>query len=207
MPSGDERYGRIEKLSTEQRQEVDLLLMKGASPMDVADLIMNQWGLYQNEVKLESFAKQLQRYRRRQLDPGLERGYRRAHKRGAPELDAFNTNINVMEELGQLILTHKQRIYKLLEREKTMPVLLSDVRHEMKELVNMLKVLADLQLETGVLKRAPKQVSGMLQLMSVGEEQARLDFEQNIQTTQELRGLVDDFFDSLKPITHERTVQ
>jgi hypothetical protein len=67
-----------------------------------------------------------------------------------------------MDELTELVAHQKDRFEKMYLKEKMAPLLMKQVSEEGRLLKDMLVELGKLQLETGVLQRAPKKVTGSM---------------------------------------------
>jgi hypothetical protein len=77
-------------------------------------------------------------------------------------LSTLHKKMSAMDSLQELVDIQTGRYKKLLVKEQAGPLLLRQVSDEGRLLKEMLVELGRLQLETGVLHRVPKKVSGTL---------------------------------------------
>lgn len=96
-----------------------------------------------------------------------------------------HVKVTTLEEIGFLIEKQKKRLEKALAMEEKTPLLLDSTRKEMLLLKDLLRDLAYLQIETGILPRVPKTVQGML----VGGDGKTALFSWQLSDDDLLRGL------------------
>lgn len=157
MPKKD-AFERIAALPVERISELRARLKKGESPQSVAKLIQNEWKLYP-DVKFDTLTKQLFRYRRDVVvKSAIEQLLETKGRDGIP---AVLKKTDVMGEVEKLITIQQRRLDVVLTQEIGKPLLLSMVSSEMDRLMAYLDRMARLQMETGVLARAPRTVEGM----------------------------------------------
>jgi len=157
--SRKESFKRLHDLGTVRLTEIDRMLGRGNLPRDVARLIQVEWGQL-TEVKPDSVKKMLERYRKTQLREKVL-----AQLAGTNQVVRTATlqkRLNAMEEIQHLVAVQRGRFEKMLVREQAGPLLLKQVSEEGRLLKDMLVELGKLQLETGVLVRAPKKLTGTL---------------------------------------------
>lgn len=175
------KYARIYALGADKVSQVDTLLLKGTVAGDVATLIQGEWGAMQ-DLSFSAIERQLRRYRR-DLDIKVTARQEVALRDNKTVLAVSRQveQIDVIEDMNSLIHTQKIRINRLLEYEASRELsegLLSDVKYEMQQLIAMYKLISTLQLETGLMRRAPKTVSGMF---SYDDDTGRFEFEAKIE--------------------------
>lgn len=183
-PGSANKYARIYALSPDRKNQVDAMLLKSIPAIEVAKHIIEVWGLYAGEE--DALAKQLTRYRTEYIDANLAA---RAQNAARTEKGRLMTQIHseqlvVLDEMFELIQAQKMRINKYLELEENSPFPFNAVKFEMKTLVDMYKLYSQLQLETGILQRAKKHVSGHFH---IDEEAGMIEFEAEINDNAELR--------------------
>ena len=158
-PGSPGAFKRLHDLSWEQQAEIDRRLSKGELPRDIAQVIQEEWQLL-GEMKLDSVKKMLERYRKTELREKVV-----AQIAGQNDMVKTRTlakRLNAMEEIQTLVEVQRGRFEKMLVRESQSPLLLKQVSEEGRLLKDMLVELGKLQLETGVLIRAPKKLTGTL---------------------------------------------
>ncbi|HEY0819789.1 MAG TPA: hypothetical protein VGD46_13480 [Rhizobacter sp.] len=165
-PPKEGAYGRFAEMTTEQQTGMDTMLLRGDSPQKVATVLQEDWG-YFKDTKYDTLVKQVQRYRSRVLQPRQEHALAKVAV-GAVGDDAKDKNaqrkmhqrLDVMGHWEEIVKLQRERIMKMYEREKGLPVVTDGLTKLFKDYQHGLSALADLQLETGYLKRAPKTVTG-----------------------------------------------
>lgn len=181
------KFSRIESLGEEKVAVVDSMLYRGTAAKHVAEHIQNKWMLC-TDVKTDSLAKQLVRYRREYIDANAEAANIRLNSKvGHQEVMNRVEQFDVMGKLADIVSVQSKRVDKLLKREESMPTLLNQVRQEMKELRETIKLYADLALETGLMRRAPKAVTGLLALSTGEGADDMFDIEGEVKSRNQLR--------------------
>ncbi len=191
------KYKRLYDLGSDRMGVIDGMLMDGNSTMSVAEHIQFEWNAC-TSVKVGTLDKQISRYRKDILEPRLVAAATNAMEKKtslSKELKAFKQTTDVIAELDEFILMQGARIKKLYAQEyakgekgKIDP----NISKELRPFTDMCRVLAGLQLETGVIRRVPKQVQGFFQQLSGDEVQEfRLEMTQNDETLKSL-GMIKD---------------
>jgi len=189
------KYKRLYDLGSDRLGIVDAKLTQGDSTMSIAEHIQFEWNAC-TQVKIGTLDKQLQRYRKDVLEPRLVNAANKASANGTKvtkEMKAFNESVDVSDMLTQSVTMQWARIQKAYAKEvgkgedgKLDPA----INKELRPFTDMCRVLANLQLETGVLRRVPKQVQGFFQQLSGDEVQEfRLEMTSNDETLKSL-GLI-----------------
>lgn len=198
MKTTNVKFHRLYELGTEKVAEIDNLLLHGRSAPEVAKVIHEDWNKL-TDIKRDNLARQLRRYRK-EMDVSIAARQQVARRDGKSLLRVSEQieKIDVIEDLNSLIHSQKMRINRLLEHESSLPVekgLVSDVKYEMQQLIAMYKLIANLQLETGIMRRAPKTVSGMF---SYDDETGRFEFESKIENHKELNSATTSIMEVLE---------
>jgi hypothetical protein len=152
-----EAFRKLHSLGVERVSEIDEMLGRGIPASQVTRTIQEDWRLLTSD-KAASVKKMLERYRRSSLRQKVIDRVAGA-TRGLP-IATLKKKLSAMDELEQLVLVQKGRFEKMLVRENQGPLLLKQVTEEGKLLKDMLVDLGKLQLETGVLRRAPRTIAG-----------------------------------------------
>ncbi len=191
------KYKRLYDLGSDRMGIIDSMLTKGDTTMSVAEHIQFEWSQC-TSTKIGTLEKQIQRYKRDILEPRLVSAANNAAKKSTSitkELKAFNQQVDVMDKLDQAVVMQHARILKAYAIEAAQGEqgkLDTNISKEIRALTDLLRVLAGLQLETGVLRRVPKQVQGFFQQLTGDEVQEfRLEMSQNDQTLKSLNMIKD----------------
>ncbi len=189
------KYKRLYDLGSDRLGIIDSMLTNGDSPAIVAAHIQDDWGQCLT-VKPGTLEKQVLRYRTDVLEPKLVMAAEAAVEKGTlntESMSKFRETVDVMEKLNESINMQWARIQKAYAKE----LLKGDkgkldpsINKELRPFTDMCRVLAGLQLETGVVRRVPKQVQGFFQQLDTTELQDfRLEMSQNDETLKSL-GLI-----------------
>jgi hypothetical protein len=149
---------RIAALGDERVTELRDRLQRGDSVLKLVALIQEDWGEI-TDIKADSLKKTLERFRKRIREEMTESIVESAVGKTTSGL---LKRMNVMEELEELAIVQKRRFQKVLHREEQGPLLMKQVSEEARLFQGLLGQLATLQLETGILRRAPKHVMGTM---------------------------------------------
>ena len=179
-----EAFKALKELGPERVAAIDEMLTRGIVATQVASIIRDEWKLM-GGVKHESVKKMLERYRKSELRDRIV-----AKIAGATEgirASTLQKRVSALDSLQELVDIQTGRFKKMLQREAQGPLLLKQVSDEGRLLKEMLVELGRLQLETGVLARAPKRITG-----SVTDSTGQVS---NFEWTQEQ----DELFRSIEP--------
>ena len=107
----------------------------------------------------------------------------------------FREQVDVMEKLNQSINMQWARIEKAYAKEYAKGKdgkLDPSINKELRPFTDMCRVLVGVQLETGVVRRVPKQVQGFFQQLDTNElQEFRMEMTQNDDTLKSL-GIIKD---------------
>lgn len=132
-------------------------LLQGASVKDLVPVIQGEWGVLKDK-KPATVQTMLYRYSRKVVkQEAMQRVLATVEKAG-------HLSVTTLEDLSTLCKQQHGRVKKALAlEEKGGQMLLTDMAtKQIGLLAGMLKDLALLQMETGILPRAPKTVKGMM---------------------------------------------
>lgn len=191
------KYKRLYDLGSDRLGIIESMLTNGDSPMSCAEHIQQDWGECV-DVKITTLEKQIQRYRADVLEPKLVIAAEAAAAKGtgvSKQIQKFRETIDVKEKLTSGINMQWERIQKAYTKEamkgpdaKLDPA----INKELRPFTDMCRALATLQLETGDLRRVPKQVQGFFAQLNQDElREFRLEMSRNDETLQSL-GLIKD---------------
>ena len=152
----EKKFSRIYKMSDEQRAIVNSMITEGKPISDVVHVIQTGWGLMQ-DITDKTLSKYLYRYKWDVLDKQFVAAVVKMDEaRKAVVLSEVTGQIDVVRELAELVVVQKERVSKLLTREKDMPMLFNSLGPEMKTLAGFVQQYADLSFDLGFLKRIPR---------------------------------------------------
>ncbi len=155
--------GRFEKLHSLGPENVAIIsdMLEGGIPArEVVATIQGEWKLLL-DTKADTLKKMLERYRNTEVRQAVIDRVKGATKHVS--LQVLGKRVNALEELTSLVATQGRRFQKVLVQEdKQDKFLMKNVSDEAKLYKEMLVELGKLQLETGVLQRAPKKLTGQV---------------------------------------------
>lgn len=155
-------HAKLKALGEDVMADIDRRLLAGEPASSIAAWLQVDLGKLKG-TQPASAKKMLERYRETEL-----RDKTMARIAGAQTTDSIkvvNRRLNAMDELEDMVRIQSGRLRKLLTHETHLPpgVLLNkSVNPEMRLLKEMMVDLGRLQLETGVLARASKTVTGTI---------------------------------------------
>ena len=151
-------HARLKSIGPELMHEVDEKLKFGKSSHEVAAYLHEQGAL--DDVKADSLRKMLDRYRQTELRDKTIAALTQAQK-GGTYVKAVQ-RLHAIDELEELCRIQHARVTKVMGTETKAPLLIAQVGNEISRLHSLLSDLARLQLETGLIQRAPKKVFGAM---------------------------------------------
>jgi hypothetical protein len=154
-----EAFKPLKDLGKEKMAAIDSMLTKGIVASQVAALIKDEWKALPG-VKVESVKKMLERYRKSELRQRIVDQV--AGTTAGLRASTLQKKASAMDMLQELVEIQTGRFKKMLVKEQPTPLLMKQVSDEGRLLKEMLVELGRLQLETGVLARAPKKVTGQV---------------------------------------------
>lgn len=191
------KYKRLYSLGADRMGIIDSMLTNGESTLSVAERIKVDWGEC-GAVKIMTLDRQIHRYRKDILEPRLAIAAENAIADGvsiSKGMKKFRDTVDVMDKLTEYINMQGTRIQKAFTKEDLKGKegkLDQNISRELRVLTDMCKVLAGLQLETGVVRRVPRQVQGFFQQLDSNElQEFRIEMTQNDDTLKALATLKD----------------
>ena len=195
QPAGfKNKYKRLYDLGADRMAVIDMMLTNGDLSSAVAERIQVEWNEYVS-VKTATLEKQISRYRSDIVEPRLVMAAEIASASGvavSKGMKKFREQVDVMDRLNQSINMQWARIEKayateLLNKEGKLD---PNINKELRPFTEMCRVLAGLQLETGIVRRIPKQVQGFFQQLDSSELlEFRVEMTQNDTTLKALATL------------------
>lgn len=152
-------HKKIKSLPADILAKVDSKLLSGEGGLDVAKWLQEEAKQFVGEDPY-NLKKSLERYRQGDLRARTIERIATAQK--TDNLSTVVKRMNALEEMQELAVVQRNRLDKLLMKEAEMPngILLKDASREVVVMKDLLVDLGRLQLETGVLARAPKSFKG-----------------------------------------------
>lgn len=191
------KYKRLYDLGSDRLGIIESMLTNGDSPATCAEHIQVDWGEC-TDVKVQTLEKQIQRYRTDVLEPKLVMAAENAAEKGtgvSAQMKKFRETVDVKAKLTEGINMQWERIQKAYTKEALKgpdAKLDPTINKELRPFTDMVRALATLQLETGDLRRVPKQVQGFFAQLKPEElTEFRLEMEQNDETLKSL-GIIKD---------------
>jgi len=198
QPTGyTHKYKRLYDLGSDRMGIIDSMLTAGDSSMSIAEKVQDEWNQCP-QVKINTLEKQIRRYRNEILEPKLALAAANASQEGTTipaAMKKFQEQVDVMEKLNDAINMQWARIQKAFaeeDRKGDKGKLDIAISKELRPFTDMCRVLAGLQLETGVVRRVPKQVQGFFQNLDSGElQEFRMEMTRNDETLKTLGQIKD----------------
>jgi len=177
-------YVALKTLGTDIVLQIDEKLIAGETGRMVADWLQKA-GLLK-DVKREALIRMIERYRGTEVREKLVK--RIADAQTGKSLITVARRATALEELEEIARIQRKRVDKMLALEDGKPMLITATSNEIRMLKDILVVLGHMQLETGVIVRAPKTVKGVMTGRN-GEEVAFSWTEEQAKLYQELEGV------------------
>lgn len=191
------KYKRLYDLGSDRLGIIESMLTNGDSPMTCAEHIQQDWGEC-TDVKITTLEKQIQRYRADVLEPKLQMAVEKAAEKGtaiSAQMKKFREQVDVNQKLNEGLSMQWERIQRAYTKEANKgPDAKLDpaMNKELRVFTDMCRALATLQLETGVIRRVPKQVQGFFAQLGQDElREFRLEMQQNDEALKSL-GMIKD---------------
>ena len=166
------RYKRLLALGEEKIAVINNFFLQGKSADYVANFIQQDLAEF-TDIKTDTLRQQLNRYRKEMVDAKLVMAEKSLDtEEGRVILAKINDEMDVIVELKELIEYQKSRLAKVSEKEAASPLIFSWLQKDISALGQLYRHLASIQLETGHLKRVPKEVTAQVGVSSTdGEKQ------------------------------------
>ena len=166
--------------------EIEKRMVENESLTSLVDLIQKDWGLF-NDVKPLTLMKELERFRKTRVDGKLL--YFKDTDYGKQVFGEYAAGMDVVQQMGRTLEIQQERVSKLLLREKTLPTLMEQMRRELYLLIEMYARLLDMQMEMGLVKRAPKEFS-----LEIAASKAQQALENAMQSDSRIQGALKDAY-------------
>ncbi len=159
-------FTRLKELPAEAVAQVEQKLLTGTTCSAVATWMHDELGVFK-DIKHASLKKNLERYRASDLKDKVIDDLTKGKDKN---IGLVKKRLSALDEIERLVEIQKGRLEKALLKEAQLPGMLTkQATDESRLLKEMLVELGKIQLETGVLKRAPKTVSGSVFDPQTGE--------------------------------------
>lgn len=141
-----DKFSRLESL--ECFGEVRKMLMHGVSTPRVAEIVQEEHGEY-DDVKKKSLERVLREYRSEEIPAG-QKAAKNLPSEFEDEVDEVGEQLDVLQQLRELYELQRSRIEMNVEKEGDMDTLLGDTRKEIGMAMDILELVADLQMDFGL---------------------------------------------------------
>lgn len=207
-----DRHSRILSLDHEQLMRVDAMLFQGTALSEIARVIKDEWGLFEN-VAHGTVEKQLARYKVDHLEgayPSTSMAANLGTKAAEIALlvedsGKWTHQVDTLQELVAIAQTQKGRLEKILKQENKLPTLLGSVRPELESLARLIMNVASLQMDLGLMKRAPTEISGYLNFVKTPAETAENAYRRSLEKRSQQIAASHKVFDMLDSLNAEFT--
>lgn len=154
-------FKRLHELGEEIVAQVDDMLLAGETPTKVARWLQGDLEVL-TDLKESSIKKNLERYRSKDLKQRMVD--ETAERMMGKSASGLKRQLVALDEMTDAAALQKARVEKILVKEGQLPagILLKQASDEMRLYKEMLVELGKLQLETGVMRRAPKTITGQV---------------------------------------------
>ena len=154
------KFKRLKALPPDKFVAMEEMLRDGFSPLHVAREMQGTLGQC-TEVSEYALTKMLYRYVEQEMD------IRTAAKAFTSQatrrvLQKLKQNVDAVVEMEALVIYQRERLDQAREKERLGKVLFKGLSTEVKEYGILLKNLLDMQMDTGIVRRIPKEVKGHL---------------------------------------------
>lgn len=152
-------FKRIHELGPGTVAEIDKRLLDGETPISVAHWLHDEKKVLK-DLKVESVRKGLERYKGDDLRERVVQQLVDSTKNVPGPV--LRKKIIAIDELQEVAAIQRGRLGRLLSKESTLPegINIKEAQHEVRLYKEVLVELGKLQLETGVMRRAPRSVTG-----------------------------------------------
>jgi hypothetical protein len=153
-----QRFAELRNLRPEVQQEIDDRLTAGINAREIVKYLQDDCKVL-TDKNPDSLKKMLERYRTSDLAEKNRARVLNATK--GMSVSKLAKTLNAMHEINELCVIQRARVDKMLTMEQKQDnFVLKQTSEEIKLLKENLVELGKLQLETGVLKRASRTVTG-----------------------------------------------
>lgn len=180
-------YARIEALGTIKVDYLRAQILKGVPLASIARRIHHDWKAF-GDVTEASTIELLKKWRDSHIVPSMNGALWESSK---GDLVEALEKIDVVQEMVDLCVKQKKRVDRALTLESTAPTLLSATTKEIETMGKLLKDLASVEIETGLLKRKPK--SGVGTISQDPSNPGLLQFEWTEKDDEEYEALLAEF--------------
>lgn len=150
---------RIEAARPEIRDTIDELLYSGETPYTITTRIKEDWSDFDNVVD-RTIQRNIESYSKTQACK--DRLAKLEEVAAAKDIKRFDKQVSVLQDLQWTTMLQRARLEKAYEREKVSPLPLESVSKELMNYQRLLTETGRMQLEIGVLQKAPKKVTGIV---------------------------------------------
>ncbi len=193
-PTSSGRYKRLKSLGDDRIAMITAMFMEGKAAAVITRVIQEDWGELP-DIKHESLARDLVRFKKEEIDPKIMmQGNLLSEDTRQEIIRRMKGQLDVLDEMKSLCIDQTAR-YKAMALKAVNSMHQKDESHaatEGERLHRMLKELAGLQMESGIIPRAPRVVSAHVNFQRTAAEDAYLsDVSVRKETTAKARQIID----------------
>jgi hypothetical protein len=150
------RFKNIRSLSQDKQREINGMLIRGDTAVDVVKIIQEKWGDL-THVSANTLASQLRKYLNEELMTASKVSDIPDHDTREAVVLAFNERVDVMAEMSNVIGIQRQRIMQMTAREGTAGLPFSWVRNDIETFASLCRQFMDMEFETGSRVKVPEE--------------------------------------------------
>lgn len=163
---GGVAFQSLVSLPAEKLAAIDTHLLSEGSVMELVRLIQGKWGLL-TETAPDTLRRYLHRYKLELIEPkqiaiAAKFSHTENVRRVADQVELLTARFEPLQELEKLIHTQNARVAKMAILEDKSPTLFDSQTKNIAVLHTMLKDLAGLHMDVGMIRKVPMQVAHVL---------------------------------------------
>lgn len=169
-------YRRLQDLGPDKFDYIELLVYRGESPADIATLVHERWRDCLDISRI-NLRRLISRFKTDYVGHNMVLAAESIPEKEKQNiLRKTNEHLDVLKELTELARIQKDRISKILTKEKMMPLAFSWTRHELSTYKKILEGVATQQFNIGVVRKYNPQLDSNL-TAEIEEAYSRLEDE------------------------------
>ena len=180
-------HRRLLSLGPDRVTQIEMKMVEGQNLTTLTEMIQDDWGEFRDVKKL-TLMKELERFRKQRIEGRLL--YFKGGDYAKQVFGEYASNIDVLQNMQRTVEMQQERVSKLFQTEREMPkILMEQMRREMYLLIEMYSKLLDMQMEMGLIKRAPKEFS-----LEVAASKAQQALEQAMRSDTRIESALKDAY-------------
>lgn len=159
----------LRSLGERKLQEIEVEISQGKPILQIAKMIQDDWGELV-EVKLATLSKAVQRLKETRIDGKLL--YLQQSEYGKRVFGEYSDQVDILENHQRLIRMQQERVSKAYVMERPTTFLNMELRKEIMALAELYRGLMEMQMELGLIRRAPKEIIGSVEVAASRAQEA-----------------------------------